>query len=294
MKPLKNKSVLLLLISGITALTAQTQDTLNREMNLILGYYLSAQKVPYLKLTAREKIDRKFVPLKGISASIYLGDEADNRLIEKVQTNQKGESMVYLPASFQPLWDSLATPTFLAVTEATKEFPSTRTEITITKAKIEIDTVSDEESKNILVKVTAFKEGQWQPARDVEVKVAVKRLLGNLPVGDEESYTTDSTGTATAPFKRDSLYGDEKGMLTLIAYTEDNDEYGTIQSEKSVGWGVAPQKDNGFNKRSLWATRNKTPIWLLTLAYSIIAGVWGTLLYLIFQIMKIRKLGKAV
>jgi hypothetical protein len=80
----------------------------------------------------------------------------------------------------------------------------------------------------------------------------------------------------------------------LIARTEDNENFGNLFAEKNVNWGVAPIMDDSFNHRSLWATRTKTPIWLLFLAYSIIAGVWGTLIYLIFQLIKIRKMGRAV
>lgn len=293
MKLLVNKFFILLFLSGIVRFSATAQEAKVREMNLGLGYYLPPNQVPYLKLSAWEKIDRKTIPLQGITASVYLNDEADNHLIEKVKTDKKGESIIYIPAAFQAVWDSLSTLTFLAITDANKDFASTRSEISIAKAKLEIDTSSEDETKNIVVKVTAAEDGQWVPAKEVEVKVAVKRLLGKLPVGEEESYTTDSTGTVTAPFLRDSLYGDENGWLTLIAYTEDNDEFGNISAEKTVKWGVAPKKENLFGKRSLWATRNKTPLWLLALAYSIIAGVWGTLFYLFFQILKIRKLGKA-
>jgi hypothetical protein len=41
--------------------------------------------------------------------------------------------------------------------------------------------------------------------------------------GDEETYTSDSTGMASAGFKRDSMPGDEKGNLILVVRVEDND-----------------------------------------------------------------------
>ena len=68
--------------------------------------------------------------------------------------------------------------------------------------------------------------------------------------------------------------------------------YGNLTVEKSVPWGVIVKHENNFNKRSLFATRDKTPLWLLFMAYSIIAGVWGVLIYLAIQLLKIRKLGK--
>ena len=139
-----------------------------------------------------------------------------------------------------------------------------------------------------------MQNGEWVPAKDVELKIAVKRALGNLPIGDEETYTTDSTGSVTAEFERDSLLGDSKGNFILIARTEDNENFGNLFAEKIVNWGRPPVIDDSFNHRSLWATSTKTPIWLLVLAYSIIAGVWGTIIYLIFQMIRIRRLGKTV
>lgn len=293
-KPLKNKFGLLLLISLLIGFVAKTQDSAAREMILTLAYYMPADNLPYLKVSAKEKVDRKFIPQKDITASVYIGEETESGLLEKIKTDSKGESKIFIPASFKSIWDSGATFSFIAVSEANKIFQSTKSEISVTKAKIEIDTSSVDGIKNISVKVTALKDGEWQSAKDVELKIAIKRSLGNLPVGDDDSYTTDSTGTVIAEFKRDSLFGDDKGNYTIIALTEDNEIYGNIFAEKKVNWGKAPVIENSFGERSLWATRNKTPYWLLLIAYSIIGIVWGTLIYIIVQIIKIRKLGRSV
>ena len=167
-------------------------------------------------------------------------------------------------------------------------------EAQVTKAKIEIDTSRTDEAKNVTVNVKELQNGEWVPANGVELKIAVKRSIGNLPIGDEETYTTDSTGSVTAEFKRDSLLGDNKGNFILVARTEDNEKFGNLFAEKNVNWGVTPIFDNSFDQRSLWATRSKTPIWLLGLAGSIVAGVWGTLIYLILQVIRIRKMGRPV
>jgi hypothetical protein len=115
---------------------------------------------------------------------------------------------------------------------------------------------------------------------------------GILPAGDEETYTTDSTGSVTAEFKKDSLPGDEKGNIVLAAKVEDNDLFGNLLVEKKAPWGIATKPDkNFFDQRTLWSTRFRTPIWLLFMAYSIVIGVWGTIIFLVFQIVKIKKLG---
>jgi hypothetical protein len=89
-----------------------------------------------------------------------------------------------------------------------------------------------------------------------------------------------------------NMPGDIKGNFTLVAQVEDNDLFGNLLAEKSVPWGTALQADsNFFNQRTLWSTRSHAPLWLLFMAYGIIIGVWSTMIYLIFQIVKIKKIG---
>ena len=81
----------------------------------------------------------------------------------------------------------------------------------------------------------------------------------------------------------------------LVAKVEDNEQYGNLIIEKTVPWGIATRVDNSFfNQRTLWSTRFRTPWWLLFMAYSIVIAVWGTIIYLVLQIVKIKKLGVAV
>ena len=297
MKRLKNKTVFFLLTFLLTDIICFAQDpTKNekKELQLNVSYYQPQNNIPYVLVTSKTKVERKFIGVKDLKVNVYLDKVSDANLIQSFQSDETGEKRVYIPTSFKGVWDAASSFTFIAVTAANKEFDETKGEVEIAKAKIEIDTSRTEETKNVMVNVKTLQNGDWVPAKGVELKIAVKRSLGNLPIGDEETYTTDSTGSVTAEFKRDSLLGDSKGNFILIARTEDNENFGNLFAEKNVNWGVAPIMDNSFDQRSLWATRSKTPIWLLALAGSIIAGVWGTIIYLILQMIKIRKMGRAV
>jgi hypothetical protein len=142
--------------------------------------------------------------------------------------------------------------------------------------------------------VQEWKAGQWTGVKSVDVKLAIRRMGGDLPVADKDSYTTDSTGQAQADFKRDSIPGNEKGALTLVAKVEDNDQYGNLIQELSVPWGSKLKSETHFfDKRALWSARFRAPYWLMLIAYSIIVGVWTVMIYLAFQIFKIKKIGIA-
>jgi hypothetical protein len=166
--------------------------------------------------------------------------------------------------------------------------------IEITKAKIEIDTANADGVRSISVKVIYQDNNNWLPAKDVEMKAGISRNASILSAGDDATYTTDSTGAVSAELKKDSLPGDEKGNIVLAAKVEDNDLYGNLFIEKSAPWGVSfTAEKNFFDQRTLWTTRFRTPFWLLFMAYAIVIGVWGTIIYLVIQIVKINKLGKA-
>jgi hypothetical protein len=294
MKLLKNKSgfiLMTLLFTGIICFAQDSPKTEKKELQLNVAYYLPQNNVPYLLITTKTKVERRFIGVKDLKVTVYLNEISDSNLIDAFQSNEKGEERVYIPTSFKEAWNAASSLTFIAIAAANKEYDETKGETKITKAKIEIDTSRTDESKNVTVIVKELQNGEWVPAKNVELKIAVKRSLGDLPIGDEETYTTDSTGSVTAEFKRDSLPGNKGGFI-LLARTEDNENFGNIFAEKNVNWGVAPVIDDSFNHRSLWATRTKTPVWLLFLAYSIIAGVWGTIIYLIMQLLKIRKMGR--
>jgi len=294
MKLLKNKMGLILMTLLLAGTVCFAQDSTKKELQLNVAYYQPQNNIPYVLVTTKTKIERKFIGVKDLKVNVYLNEVSDSNLLESFQSNITGEERIYIPTSFKGVWDATSSLTFIAVTAANKEFDETKSEAAITKAKIEIDTSRTDEAKNITVSVKELQNGEWVPAKGVELKIAVKRSIGNLPIGDEESYTTDSTGSVTAEFKRDSLLGNNKGNFILVARTEDNEKFGNLFAEKNVNWGVAPIFDNSFDQRSLWATRSKTPIWLLGLAGSIIAGVWGAIIYLILQMIKIRKMGRAI
>jgi len=294
MKLLKNKAGLILMTLLLAGIVCFAQDSTKKELQLNVTYYQPQNNIPYVLVTTKTKVERKFIGVKDLKVNVYLNEASDSNLLQSYKSNATGEQRIYIPTSFKAVWDAASSFTFMAVAAANKEFDETKGEMKVAKAKIEIDTSRTDETKNVIISVKELQNGEWLPAKGVELKIAVKRSLGNLPIGDEETYTTDSTGSVTAEFKRDSLLGDAEGNFILIARTEDNENFGNLFVEKNVSWGVAPTMDDSFNHRSLWATRSKTPIWLLGLAGAIIAGVWGTIIYLILQMIKIRRMGRAV
>jgi hypothetical protein len=284
--------VFCILLNGLGAVSAFAQDSVKSPLVVSLSYFTNNNSVPYLAVAAKSKVSGKFQPVNGAEIRLYLDKDSTGKgigLIGKVVTNEKGKAGTNIPPSLANVWKASVNHTFIAVTDKTKKYDETNTELSIAKARITVDTADD---KNVTATFSEFKGGNWTPVKGVEMKLGIKRLGGDLMIGEEQSYTTDSLGRVKGEFKKAGLPGDKAGNIILVAKVEDNDQYGSLRIEKSVPWGAKFVAEKDFFHRALWASRFHSPVWLVFIAYSIVIAVWGTLIYLVFLLIKIKKLGQ--
>lgn len=282
--------VIFILLPVLIALKAQ--GTEKGPLKVSISYFTNDNRLPYLVVNAKSKVDGKFQPVTGAEVKLYLDKDSSGKgigLIGKVVTNEKGKAGTYIPPSLEKIWKASPNHTFIAVTDKTKDFDETNTELSIAKSRITIDTAED---KNVVATFSEFKDNQWVPVKGVEVKLGIKRLCGDLLINEDQSYTTDSLGKVKGEFKKLGLPGDKAGNIVLVAKVEDNDQYGNLRIERAEPWGLKFVAGNDFFQRALWGSQFHSPFWLVFMAYSIIIGVWGTIIYLIFMLIKIKKLGK--
>jgi hypothetical protein len=294
MKPLQKIKISLLLMVAITMLHGRSisQDTaIKAEPAIRLGYFVNNKGIPFLQVESLLKKGKKFEVLPAGQMKIYLDSMGAGNLLNELNTGKTGKVRVVVPASFQSIWNNSPKHNFIAILKNKPGQEDITESLEITKARMSIDTTTMDGARTISVKILYNNQGEWLPAKDVEVKVGALRAGGLLTAG-EESYTTDSTGMVQAAFTRDSLPGDTLGNIVIAARVEDNDTYGNLLVEKTVPWGRPTKIDlTFFDKRTLWSTAFRAPGWLLFMAYSIAIIVWGTLIYLITQIVKIKRLG---
>ncbi len=288
-KILRHSFLIVLLLSIFMPDIVHAQDASDETAILKLQYFNINNSVQYLLLESSTKKNKIFTPKKNILYKVYLDSFSNSNLIAEVKTNDEGKAKMFIPPSLKTVWDNSSLHTFI-VMQGDEEVQS---DYSITKARIEIDTSTVDSIKNITVKVLKDENGKLIAVPDVEMKVGIKRLGGILSGGDEETYTTDSSGLVTLPFTKINMPGDKFGNIVLTAKIEDNEFLGNIIIEKKAAWGVPTiVSDDFFKRRELWSTRFRSPYWLLFMAYAIVIGVYGTLIYLVFQMVKIIKLGK--
>jgi len=258
-------------------------------LSIAVNYFVSNNQVQYLLVKVKTKVNGKFQNVGGIGLKLFLNKDSAGNIIGKVVTNEQGEATAMIPATLNKLWKISVKHTFLASFDGNKKFEAATGDLTVGKAKILIDAGSD---KSVTASVFEMKDTTWTPVKGVDVILAVRRLGADLPINEKPTFTTDSTGKASGDFKRDSIPGDAKGNITLVAKIVDNDQYGNLLIEKTVPWGAKFVPVNHFNERTLFATRAKAPVWLLLMACSIIIAVWAVLIMLVLNLRRIKKLGK--
>ena len=134
-----------------------------------------------------------------------------------------------------------------------------------------------------------------KPLEGIEVRFYAKRYFSLLPlIPNGKAVTTDEKGEASIGFPKE-LPGDCNGTVVVIAKVEDDENYGSFEAENSVKWGSIismEEQEEEWNKRSLSATGDRAPVYLLSAAGVIVIIVWGTLFYVIYSLVRIKKAGK--
>lgn len=301
MKKLKPNKYLLILfallwatIPNLSAQDDEAEEPEAPEQVVKLRYFNQDNRLHYLLLESQLKTGKRVEARRNVNLRVYLDSISDQQLMGRFNTGNTGRAKAPLPPSLADAWNASPAHEFIAIEESAKpDGEETTYTLSVQKAKLTMDTSSEDETRTITVHAVKYENGEWVPIPELELKVGINRLIGVLNAGEDDTYSTDEEGMATVEFNKDSLPGNEQGILTLVARVDDNEEFGNLRVSKTVPWGIpGASKESTLLHRSLWAPSNRAPVWLMMLAYSIIAGVWGVLLYLVFQLVKVIRLGK--
>ena len=212
-----NIAALAFCVGACVQVQAQKDSTKPQRQSLIyLQYHVKNNQLPYLYVQTKNKLENAFLPAGNVSVTIYLNkDGAADALIGKVTTNEHGVGSIGIPGNLASNWNEGASHTFYAHADSSANFGPAEKSVTATIARLIVDTLTKDSTKNVVVKLEKKEGTAWVPVKDVDVRIGVKRLGGYLNVADKDSYTTDSTGKAEAEFAQQNLPGDPKGKPAL-------------------------------------------------------------------------------
>src|ERR1022692_3005574 len=184
---------------------AFSQDAQKGDLNIALSYFTDNNKLPYISVKVKTKVKGRFTNVSDIPLKLYLNNDSAGNLIKAVVTNDKGEAAAIIPPSLKNQWNGSLKHSFLATFDGDKKFEPAKADLSVGRAKILIDTTGD---KKIVATVFELKDTSWVPVKGVDVIIAIKRLDAYLNVNETATFTTDSTGQASADFKRNNIPGD--------------------------------------------------------------------------------------
>lgn len=141
-------------------------------------------------------------------------------------------------------------------------------------------------------KVEVFAEvendgGNFVTLPNALVSISAKKAFGNLPIGQ---VMTNNEGRADFVIP-ESLIGNENGLVNIVV--ELGDEFITenvILDAAKVGQPKPLPKL--IRKEILWSTNDNIQSWLLLSYIGSAGAAWLAILYVVFQIVKIWRLGK--
>ena len=108
-----------------------------------------------------------------------------------------------------------------------------------------------------------------------------------LKIGE---ISLDDAGTGTLEFPKE-IVGDTLGNLSVLARIEENDNFGNVQGQNVVNWGVHKQYYKAeVPSRELWTPI--APLWMIITLIIMLAGVWAHYLYAVYELIMIKRLSK--
>ncbi|MGP8216309.1 MAG: hypothetical protein ACLQQ4_12135 [Bacteroidia bacterium] len=293
--------VITLLVGGflLTSNKAICQDKQEGGSKIHVSLKLSYKMtdgVKRLKVKLTRKENGKSVPLDDAKSPVflYLGDIKDanpsdgSGLLGKVNINDDGTGVFMIPDNINALTSKLHEFKYLAHFGPDPVYDDADEDITISDARISIVYNGKDSVKTATATLTEWKDSAYVPVPDAEMKLGIKRAFSSFTFSDDGA-TTDKEGKISGNLPLD-IPGNPDGTITIVASVIENDNYGTVETTQNVAWNILPKKNESFG-RTLWSNQQNAPILLIIISCSIIAAIWGTLIYLVFQLFKIKKLG---
>lgn len=239
----------------------------------------------YFNISAIAKVDNQYINVSNIDLTIF--NIVDDQEIElgKTKTNMKGESKFVLKnlSALKP--DSTDVYNVEIVFDGNDAFKKASKSLSFKDANIEAKLITKDSINYITA--TLKDTSKDSVISDAILKVQLQRLFRPLRIGPEFN-TTDETGSIIVPVKKD-LPGVD-GKLTFEVVLKDSDEYGTIKALIHSSIGIPVVDESTFDERTMWSPRNKTPLFLLIFPNLLILGIWGIIVYLIINLVKIKNL----
>lgn len=272
--------VLVILITFIVNSSFGQEDKKNASLSV--QYFKIMKENSYLDLSAKFKGKNGFEPCTNLNFTIYKVDTTGviaPAKIGEIKTNKDGKAKFIIPTKY-------ITPStsYSVKLENNKVFEDNEGIVSVNDVTIEASLEKTDSIYSIKARLVTVNN---KPIVEESLNVGLKRLFGNLPIGGEESYSTDEDGSILVPIDQ-GLTG-INGKLNFQVVIPESEKYGTVIANVNTGSGVPIVDKSSFNERTMWSPPTKTPYFLLIIPNVLLIGIWGILTLLIINLFKIYK-----
>lgn len=293
MNSIIKKTVLAISITGMFYTVAPAQDqpkaTGKSEATIVLSYYKKADMSKTAVAIIKAKNEKgKFVPAKNAKVNFYAVQDKEQKLIQSANTDNKGTATIVLQKNL-PLDENQAF-TIVAKIENDNLYENTEEKMHFKEANLTLNLNPQDTNQVVSAKVMVTdKDGKEVPVKGAELKFYVKRMFGNMPAAEDYTVTTDENGLASYKFPK-NIPGDTAGVITVAARMEDNDTFGNVENSSATSWGTPLAIIKDPFPRAVWGVYAP---WGIVITLSILfGGVWSTYIFIVAQLIAIKKEGK--
>ena len=285
---LKNKFIFLILLGVFLCSSSfqkvYAQDVKKNKVRLKADYVKIMDGEVYFDIKAGSRIDKKNVNVANIELTVFNEFEDEKIKLGTITTNMKGASRLVLKDfnSLKP--DSTNTYNIVVSFKGNDKFKRASKSINFKNADIKAELITKDSINYIRASLIDVSKDSL--ISNESLKVQVDRLFQALPLG-EEFNLTDKNGTIIVPIE-EGIPGVD-GNITIEVVLSNNEIYGTVKALVIAPIGTPIVDESTFDERKMWSPRNKTPLFLLIFPNLLIFGMWGLIVYLIFNLFKISK-----
>lgn len=275
--------LLSVLIFTLSFQNASGQETEKSKMRLNAQYVKVMNGQSYLDIKASAKVDKKNITVSGIEISVY--NELDDEEIElgKARTNHNGKGRFILKDSKVLQADSAGVYTLGFSYKGDEKYSRASNSVSFKDVNLSAEMVVKDSVNYMKARLADTDDN---PISDLPLKIQVQRLINPYMLG-EEFNMTDENGTIFVPIEEELPGVDGKLIFEVVLH--ENDDYGTVKALVESNTGIPIIDESTFDQRTMWSTRDKTPIFLLIFPNILIIGTWGLIFYLIINLIRIYK-----
>lgn len=266
------------------AFPAHAQDGEKERLRLSATYSKMMDGPLHLDLAASARIDRTTVEVPGAELEVYYEVDGEEFPLGNVTTDGSGKARLTLEGLGQIQPDSTGLYTLGASFAGNDAFRRASRSVSFRDADIRAELV--QQDSLAFVQATLFDAATDSTVADALIRVQVVRMFRPLRIS-EEFLSTDASGSIEVEVPQ-GIPG-RNGNLELQVAVVDNDDYGTVIASLEAPVGTVIQEDTTYFERTLWAPRDRTPLFIIFFTGLLILGSWGLIVYLVLNLIKIAK-----